>query len=139
LRAGFTLLELLVSLAVAALLVTLVLPHMPAGLTAGEFAGAARELTAALREARSIAVNRNRDIAFAFAFADGPGGYRFAGRESTFPAGIRVALAGGDGRVMWFFPDGTASGGEILMSRGEARIVIAVDEMTGSVARADLP
>ena len=135
--AGFTLVELLVSLAVVALLIALALPHLPAGLTRSEFATSGRELTAALREARSISVNHNRDVAFAF---DGAAGrYRFEGRESELAAGTGIALAGVTGDVLWFFPDGTASGGRIVLRRGEARLVIAVDEMTGSVVRVGTP
>ena len=135
--AGFTLVELLVSLAIVALLIALALPHLPAGLTASEFTGSARELTAALREARSLSLNRNRDVAFTIDRAAGR--YGFDGRGSDLAAGIGIALSGSENDVVWFFPDGTASGGRIVLSRDGARIVIAIEEMTGRVNRVDGP
>ena len=135
--AGFTLIELLVSLAIVALLIVVALPHLPAGLTASEFTGAARELTAALRQARSLSLSRNRDIAFTVDRAAGR--YRFAGRGSDLADGVGIALPGSEDDVVWFFPDGTASGGRIVLSRDGARIVIAVDEMTGRVSRVERP
>jgi type II secretion system protein H len=61
---GFTLIELMVVLAVLALLLTVAVPFFPKALPGAEIKGAARELAAGLRTARSRAITLNREVGF---------------------------------------------------------------------------
>lgn len=61
-NSGFTLLELLVTLAVAAVLLGLAFPSLVATINRNRLSGGANELTAALQYARSEAIKRNARI-----------------------------------------------------------------------------
>ncbi|MNC78562.1 hypothetical protein D3C75_1307990 [compost metagenome] len=52
---------------------------------------------------------------------------------------VRLQTARGLGAGFEFYPDGAASGGNILISRGQARWRIDVSWLTGSVQVLELP
>lgn len=140
--AGFTLLELLLVLAVLALLAGLVVAYLPAGATRTEVVASAREVASGLRRARGAAIAGNTPVAFVLDVKNRS--YR-VGTEALvrLPAEIALTLdtarseranrfAGG----VRFYPDGSASGGRIsLRGAGEraAVAVVTVDWMTGRV------
>jgi general secretion pathway protein H len=136
---GFTLLELIVVLAIAAVILAMALPV--GGKRSGrELERAARDVAASLRVARERAILTNEgatltvDLEHGFYQADG------TGRLAAFPRGTEVRLATTadeqEGRRIGhirFYPDGSASGGGVLLSRdGEHRAVL-VDWLTGAV------
>ena len=137
---GFTLLELIVVLAIAALLLTMVLPV--GGKRGGrELARAAREIAAALRVVRERAILANETAALTVdlehGFYQGDGG----GRPAAFPRGAAVRLVTTAeeqenprlGRIR-FYADGSASGGGVLLSRDGERLAVLVDWLTGGVS-----
>lgn len=138
--AGFTLLELVVALAIAALLFVFVVPSGARQRDHLELANAARTVAAALRTTRMQAINANAAAVFAVDVAHAL--YRPAGASAqSLPRGVQVGLltanteklnaAVGDIR---FFPDGSSTGGGVTLSRGADRFEVLVNWLTGRVS-----
>lgn len=138
---GFTLLELLVVLAVLGLVTTFALPFFTGGRAGLELRGATRELTATLREARGLAIAHNEPTAVLFDSASGS--YRLSASEKahSLPRSTRLAVYrpglgrddGGEAAMIVFFADGGSSGGIVEIFRGQTRGAVAVDWLTGRV------
>ncbi|HEV2552081.1 MAG TPA: GspH/FimT family pseudopilin [Stellaceae bacterium] len=136
---GFTLLELVVVLAIAALVLAAVLPV--GGRRGGrELERAARDVAASLRLVRERAILANATTALTVdlehGFYQGEGG-----RAAAFPRGAEVRLATTAteeespkiGRIR-FYPDGSASGGGLMLRRDGERLAVLVDWLTGGVS-----
>jgi len=135
-ESGFTLIELLIVLALMALLVGLA-PGLLPGRARSEVAAAARATAAALRETRSTAIADDRTETFV---ADvGKGGFRLGNGEiRRWPSSLQVSLvdrAAPEG--IRFFPDGSSSGGGVVLRRGVWRYEVSVDWLTGRVSIAE--
>jgi general secretion pathway protein H len=139
--AGVTLIELLVVLALMALLATIALPLLGPGVSTTAMKGAARELAAALRTARSEAMATRRETVV---FIDLEG-RRFAignaPQAREFPKEIEVKLFTAqmdivDDKVggIRFYPDGGSNGGRVTLASGERKFEVDVDWLTGRVA-----
>jgi general secretion pathway protein H len=124
--AGFTLIEMIVVLAVLGLALGLVITHGPARSRRLELDGTARQVAGALRLARSRAIAQERAVAVAF----GAGGYRLD-RDPPVAWSADVSPAGD--RIISFTPDGGSSGGRIVLHGGEREVAIGVDWLTGRV------
>ncbi len=128
---GFTLVELLVVLAIIGLSLAIAAPFLANHVTGASLNSAAGEIRAALRQARSTAIAEDRSVVFQ---GDPGGGYWLDRSHFTLPLmsgaqPLRVATIGGT-RIS-FFASGGSSGGRILVSSGGGRREIAVDALTG--------
>ena len=127
--AGFTLVELLVVVAILALSVGLVMPRLGNSLRRAALDGSTSEIRAALRAARAAAVAQGRvsvfrgDSASNGYWIDGKYDRLLAAADSRLP----VTIAG---RVA-FFPWGGSSGGRIRIDGPQGRREIIVDAVTG--------
>jgi len=136
---GFTLLELLVVLAIVALAAALVVPNIPSVIGATRLTTAAQVTGAFLREARALAIVEG--VAVDFEIDPRSGAYRFADRAKSINPGVALVLttmlpagrAPGSPGVVRFYPDGGASGAVIRLERGGTLRVVAVDPLTGRV------
>jgi general secretion pathway protein H len=124
--AGFTLIEMLVVLAVLALVVGLVITHGPVRSQRLELDAAARQVTGALRLARSRAIADERTVVFALDAR----GYRLD--RDTWTTWSGEVSPRGD-RLVVFTPDGGSSGARIVLNDGERAVAIGVDWLTGRV------
>jgi len=141
--AGFTLLEMLAVLAILALVAALTLPtlrHPPDNL---RLEAATRTLASALRLSRAQAIARNADVVLTIhvdrrVFESSTGSAIQLDQEISvemiFAAPERRGRAVG---AIRFFPDGTSSGGDIVLSLDKRRARISVNWLTGE-ARLDL-
>jgi general secretion pathway protein H len=137
---GFTLIEMLVVLAILALIMALVPAYLTGGTERIELKGAARAVAAALRETREEALARNRPLEFVIDLDRS----RFRGVgaqvDHPMPASIGVTLvttseerrSAGRGAIR-FFPDGSSTGGGVILARGTGRYDVLVDWLTGRV------
>lgn len=114
---GFTLLEMLVVMAVTALIAALGWPAVERGIGAAQFRSQARSALSLLVEARARAVAQGRAV-------------RFAPADSAELPDVRWTLPRGG---LTFHADGSASGGEVLMQAGERRARFAVEPTTGTI------
>lgn len=141
---GFTLIELVVALSVAALFVGLVPSAMGRAYEAMEYRSTVRYMMTDLRAARLSAMRSGRAEVFLLdvetrRFGVGPAPKR------TIPEGVdvRFELAEGEalqnGGGVRFYPDGSATGGEIDLRRASGEGVrISVDWLLGRVRQRPL-
>lgn len=142
-EAGFTLIEILVTLAILSLALVLVVGYKPPWSSTLGLRGAAAEIAAGLREARSEAILRNRPVNLDIDLA----GHRFqvgAGRVRQVAGNLSLALltVSGERRDadiggIRFNPDGSSTGGRISIGDGQRTIAVGVDWLTGRVSIAD--
>lgn len=143
---GFTLLEILVVLGLAAIILALVLPRLGGGLEGLRVRTASRQVAALLRGARVQAVARRQTVTVTADPRAGTLLVESAGRAGpsrrlTLPAGIRLAVmdeAGrprGDQAIRIRFSSRGGSDGGALGVAGAGRLIsIAVDPLTGWVS-----
>lgn len=140
---GFTLIELVVVLAIMGLILGLVVWRGPLRSQRLETDAAARLVSGALRLARAEAIAQNRPVEVR---VDIPGHfYRVDGGPprplpSTVAISVTQAMTGpGDGRsgAIRFAPDGSSSGGRIELIERARRVQIGVDWLTGRVSVVD--
>lgn len=144
-QAGFTLIELIVVIAVLSLALVLIGVHGAPVSPATHARAAAEEIAGTLRRARAEALMRNAEIPFSLNLV--PGSYSLGnGPRQGLPADIRLglftqkdeAVSGAEGRIR-FFPDGSSTGGRISLAGGERVWWVGVDWLSGRVTLAEKP
>jgi general secretion pathway protein H len=142
--AGFTLIELIVALAILGFALVLITGYKAPWSSGIELKGTAAELAAALRLARSQAIAADRPVALDLDLAAHR--YRVGdGAVHTLPIQMSIELltvAGQNrGRTkgdIRFNPDGSSTGGRISLGEGRRRIAVGVDWLTGRITVADV-
>lgn len=143
LYSGFTLLELVVVLAIATLLLAIVPPLISSALPGVELKASARRVAAGLRLAREEAIRSGRDTAFTLDLEERTfqvdGGFR----EGKLPEGPKLKLEAAEREMLSdhagavrFFPDGSSTGGRILLTREGEGYQVGVQWLTGRIRMA---
>jgi len=136
---GFSLLELLLVMALAGMLAALVVPSLTGTLESARLRGGAGEVRAALTLARTLAVSEARSRFVDFDLESGEYGVSGDARKWLMPEGIRLSTVRlgsaeaerGVVRVR-FYPDGSADEAEVaIASAGGGSRRISVDPLTG--------
>jgi general secretion pathway protein H len=142
---GFTLLEVIIVVVILGLVAGLVIARGPARSQTLDMRAAAADVARILRGARGQAIGTDRSVLVlvdvtrrAIAVDGGP--------IRTIPGNLAVAVQavpqetrGKTLAGIRFQPDGSASGGRIVLSDGSRRTQIAVDWLTGRVTIGDAP
>jgi general secretion pathway protein H len=138
---GFTLLELLVVLAIIGVVLAFVPGFILRGQPGLDVDVAARAIADALRQARSDAVLQNREQLFALDVEQRlfrVGGQRAPVQiprrvEITFQTARSEAMSETIGQIR-FYPDGSATGGRIGLAIDGQQVEVVVDWLTGLVS-----
>jgi general secretion pathway protein H len=124
-HAGFTLLEMVVTIAVMAMIAGLVLARQPLHSIGLNADATVRALTNGLRLARSRAIAQDRPVAVVTAATgfsvDGGAPWMLPAQEAL--SATQVV----------FTPDGGSTGGTILLAAGQRQIAVEVNWLTGRV------
>jgi general secretion pathway protein H len=138
-ESGFTLLELVVVVAILGLVFAIVPVSFRGAIAQAELAAAARDVAASLRRARTEAIARQRETPVEFDLD----ARRYAGvdgRVRAFPDGATVSLYTAEvealsqrAAAIRFFPDGGASGGRVTLARAGRTYFVEVEWLTGRV------
>jgi general secretion pathway protein H len=138
--AGFTLLEMLVVLAVLGLSLAIVVSRGPSRSATVELQSVAGRLAQGLRLARGEAIRGNRPIRLVIDTAThswriGAGPPQALPRQLALSvvAVAREAATPGEAAI-GFQPDGSSSGGRIELRDGASTLLLGVDWLTGRVA-----
>ncbi len=141
---GFTLIELIVVLAIMALMLVIAAPYASNALPGVTLTSAAHDVAAGPRTARSLAISRNREVAFTLDVA----AHRFTvdhGRamrslDEALDITLETARSELDDETVGtirFFSDGSSPGGRVTLALGERDYHIDVDWLTGRVSIRD--
>jgi general secretion pathway protein H len=123
---GFTLLEMIIVLAILGLVLALVVTRGPMHSARLDTEAAAREVAGELRLARGHAIAHDQSVSVVLT----PHTYQIVGLpQRVVPPD--VALAGS--AMIRFSPDGSSSGGTVFVQTATSRTAIVVSWLTGSV------
>ncbi|TAN51363.1 MAG: type II secretion system protein GspH [Methylococcaceae bacterium] len=139
-NAGFTLIEISVVLVIAAAALALVAPNLGGVLERTRLTSATREIASGLRYARAHAMTSGRPAEFWLDI----GAHRYlAGDRSkphVLPDSVKLSLTTADSQAtadgkgfIRFFPDGSSTGGKVLLEAAGQRRQIQVNWLTGFV------
>ncbi len=137
---GFTLLEMLAVILLIGIAAAAVAVSVSQGLASARVRAASVELAAALRATRAQAIVKGKEQTFALDIRSAS--YQAAGgKQVALPKGMRLSITSAredqkddhTGRIR-FFPDGSSTGGHIVLQRGERRWQVNVAWLTGAVS-----
>ena len=139
-QAGFTLLEMLVVVAILGFVLGLVVTRGATRSQAIEMQAAVSEVTQAVRLARSRAIATNSPVRFAMDATSRS--FRIDdGAATILPQSLSVAMTTtseeafrGQVAAIRFYGDGSASGGRIELTDGQRRAQVGVEWLTGRVS-----
>lgn len=140
-RNGFSLIELLVTLAIVSMVVALGLPYLKVGMGNGAlFASDVRVRTARLRLARELALasrtNSSVTLVFVVPGLRGPDTERLYEFKAVKQVSLRTArgVFNGENVDIVFGPDGSSTGGDITLEGSSETRVVHIDWLTGAVS-----
>jgi general secretion pathway protein H len=141
---GVTLLELLIVLSIMAIVAAMVVPMFGGGVSTGELKGAARQVAAGLRLARSEALATRQETRVVLDLERRTFKAEPELREHALPREIELKLFTAQSDLVSdrvgairFFPDGGSNGGRITLAVGERKYDVDVDWLSGRVAILD--
>lgn len=141
--AGFTLIEMIVVLAVLGLAMVLIIRNGKAISPAIHARAATESISAALRSARSEAVMTNRSILFTidlsnrkYQWGQAPPQILTNDLSLSLMTSRDQVVSTAEGRIR-FDPDGSSSGGRVTVAGGERTWWIGIDWLSGRVSVAE--
>ncbi|MDH5265006.1 MAG: GspH/FimT family pseudopilin [Betaproteobacteria bacterium] len=137
---GFTLLELLLVLVIAATGYALVVRFTGSGVSGAQLKSAARAVAAGLRDARGVAIATQESAALNVDVEKRTIEVTGAARPRSLPERLDIKLDTAQAEVVdekrgaiRFYPDGSSTGGRVTLASGERRFLVDVDWLTGRV------
>ncbi len=135
---GFTLIETIVVLVVLGLMAGLILSRGPMRSPVVDVRAAATDVMEAMRVARARAIAADRPVALTLA-KDATAFRLDDDKPAAFPRGVTAKLRFGraHARALLFLPDGSGSGGTVVLANARARAEVTVNWLTGRIAVTD--
>lgn len=141
---GFSLIELVVALAILGLAYALVPPLFSGARSTAELKGATRQLAAGLRQARNYAVTRRTEAVLTLDVQKRDFTLSGDSRTHRLPPQVELKLVTAQREVVddklasiRFYADGSSNGGRITLGSGERSFEVDVNWLTGRVAILD--
>jgi len=138
---GFTLLEVLMVLVIAAAGFALVVRFTSAGVSGAELKSAARTVAAGLRAARGTAIATQESAAMLLDLDRRTIEVTGAAKPRALSDRLELKLYTAQSEVrddrhgaIRFYPDGSSTGGRVTLSAGERKLLVDVDWLTGRVS-----
>lgn len=141
---GFTLVEVVLVLVLAAAAYALVISTTYRGASTADLKAAARTLASGLRQAQTLAMASRRDMALTIDLESRE--FTVTGDTSIhqLPKELDLKLYTAQTEVtserrgaIRFYPDGSSTGGRITVASGERKYLVDVDWLTGRVSIQD--
>jgi general secretion pathway protein H len=138
--AGFTLLEMMVVLAILALALAIVPVHLLNATGTQALKSDVRMLISALNYSRTRAISSNVPVALVFdpremrLSIDGSQQIGVLSKTTTFGALSQGTFQAGAPTIIQFYPDGGSSGGDLLLSYERDEYRVSVNWLTGAVS-----
>ena len=137
---GYTLLELLIVIAILALMTGLTVTHLSGSREGPRFEAAVRDIAATLRLTRSTALTEGHAVAFWMDVGKKQYGFDGSAVKAVTQDGVSLTaysareeqLQEDEARIV-FFPDGSATGGIIVLEARNRHASLNIDWMTGNV------
>ena len=143
-HAGFTLLEVIVALVIAAIAYSLIIGAVSRGASSGDLKFTARTLASGLRQAQSTAMATRRDAlltldleAKEYVVAGGSEVHRLPEKVDIQLYTAQTEVVSEKRGSIRFYPDGSSTGGRITVYSGERKYLVDVDWLTGRVTIED--
>ena len=141
---GFTLLEIIVVLAIAAAIYIVMLSGPIGKANAADLKAAARTLASGLRQAQTAAMATRRDAVLTIDVESKEFVTSVDPQPRKLPENVELKLYAAQSEVtserrgsIRFYPDGSSTGGRITVASGERKYLVDVDWLTGRVTIAD--
>ena len=143
-NAGFTLIEVVLVLVIAAAAYALVISTTYRGTSTADLKAAARTLASGLRQAQTLAMTSRRDMALTIDLESRE--FTVTGDTSVhqLPKELDLKLYTAQTEVtserrgaIRFYPDGSSTGGRVTVASGERKYLVDVDWLTGRVSIQD--
>lgn len=138
---GFTLLELLLVLVIAATGYALVARLSSGGVSGAELKSAARAVAAGLRDARGTAIATQESAALTLDVEHRSMEVSGGRRPRALPQRLELKLYTAQSEIVdagrgsiRFYPDGSSTGGRVTLASGERKLLVDVDWLTGRVS-----
>jgi general secretion pathway protein H len=144
--AGVTLIEMLVVMAIIALAYVLAMPNFRSPAQSVGLRTTALDMKSRLAVARATAIARGRPVAVIVDLPHRRYASEADGRWTALPADLSISVTtardlsgNAQGARLVFYPDGSSTGGEILLRRDNQAYNVAVNWLTGQASVAALP
>lgn len=136
---GFTLVELLLVITIGVMAMAVVAPNLTSGNQSSTLKSAARDLASGLRFARGEALTTQADTALSIDLEENS--YQVTGQKKTYQLlnDIEITLSVAQSEVVdgvgsiRFFPDGSSSGGRIILELNDLKQTVDVNWLTGQI------
>ncbi|MAM71678.1 MAG: type II secretion system protein GspH [Gammaproteobacteria bacterium] len=139
--AGYTLIEVLVSLAIVALITSVSIPFFSPVIDNYQVKGAAQEITDSLKLTRQQAMLDNTDYAFILNVKDFSYQSPVKSKKLKAPENVEINLITADSELVdenigaiRFFHDGSSTGGTITLSLNNKQYAITINWLTGHIS-----
>ena len=144
---GFTLIEIMVVLAISTALLVLVVPSLYRSIAATDIPNATKELALALRLSQSQAINSTKPASLVLNVKNHHYQLSHKNKKFQLPKQIELTLLTGstllqqgmedDEGAIVFYPDGSSTGGQITLKKDQKSQQIDIDWLTGEVSISD--
>ena len=141
---GFTLLEMMVVLVIAAIAYAVLLSAPLGKASAADLKAAARTLASGLRQAQTTAMATRKDAVLTIDVESREYVTTLDTTPRKLPENLELKLYAAQSEVsserrgsIRFYPDGSSTGGRITVASGERKYLVDVDWLTGRVSIGD--